>query len=100
MEPLKYFFNINYPITWFINWVITRLTAPQPDLLHHNLLLSTYYFITLPRYKPELSFRFYREGKSGQRRATHRLIAGFPVLTGKEKVPQKITTHDENRGKR
>lgn len=45
-----------------------------------------------PCYKPELSSRFQREGKSGQRRATHRLSAGFPLQCGKEKVPQKITT--------
>jgi len=34
---------------------------------------------------------FFRKGKSGQQRATHRLSAGFFAQAEKEKVPQKIT---------
>jgi len=42
---------------------------------------------------------YFRKGKSGQQRATHRLSAGFIAQAVKEKVPQKITALVFYRGK-
>ena len=38
-------------------------------------------FVTLLRYKPGYRFCINRKGKSGQHRATHRLIAGSEIKT-------------------
>jgi len=65
-------------------------------LTHLQLIIYTFAPLQTRAIVPMLSW----EGKSGQRRATYRLRAGSPCKNGKEKVPQKITTPDENREKR